>query len=229
MLQIRRANERGQVNHGWLNANHSFSFERYYDPNWMGFSDLRVINEDRIAPNKGFGMHPHDNMEILTYVLSGCIEHQDSMGNIEQVPAGEFQIMSAGSGVYHSEVNPSDRDTLHLYQIWILPNEQNIAPRYAQRAFPDQIGGTLILSPNAQQGSFKVYQDMYLWRYQYDAQQQVEIALNPQRAYWLQVVKGELSVNGVVLNESDALAFRQETLAQITTSTQTEFLLFDLA
>ncbi|MDO4626195.1 MAG: pirin family protein [Pasteurellaceae bacterium] len=229
MLQIRRANERGQVNHGWLNANHSFSFGRYYDPNWMGFSDLRVINEDRIAPNKGFGMHPHDNMEILTYVLSGCIEHQDSMGNIEQVPAGEFQIMSAGSGVYHSEVNPSDRDTLHLYQIWILPNEQNIAPRYAQRAFPDQIGGTLILSPNAQQGSFKVYQDMYLWRYQYDAQQQVEIALNPQRAYWLQVVKGELSVNGVVLNESDALAFRQETLAQITTSTQTEFLLFDLA
>lgn len=140
MIYIRKAQERGHAHHGWLDSWHTFSFAEYYDPNFMGFSALRVINEDTIAPSKGFGTHPHQNMEILTYVLSGVVEHQDSMGNKEQIPAGEFQIMSAGTGVRHSEYNPDNQQALHLYQIWIMPDQQNITPRYEQRKFPDQSG-----------------------------------------------------------------------------------------
>lgn len=228
MLQIRKAAERGNGSFDWLESYHTFSFANYYDPKHMHFSHLRVINEDFIAPNHGFGKHPHDNMEILTYVLNGRVAHQDSMGNQTEVKAGEFQIMSAGTGVFHSEINPDAEETLHLYQIWIIPNQKDVTPRYSQDKFVDKEGATLILSPNADEDSFKIYQDMKLWRYQYLAEKSVQITLNPNRSYWLQVVRGNLSVNGIELSNSDALGIRQEISIDINSQSEVEFLLFDL-
>lgn len=228
MLQIRKAAERGNGSFDWLESYHTFSFANYYDPKHMHFSHLRVINEDFIAPNHGFEKHPHDNMEILTYVLNGRVAHQDSMGNQTEVKAGEFQIMSAGTGVFHSEINPDAEETLHLYQIWIIPNQKDVTPRYSQDKFVDKEGATLILSPNADEDSFKIYQDMKLWRYQYLAEKSVQITLNPNRSYWLQVVRGNLSVNGIELSNSDALGIRQEILIDINSQSEVEFLLFDL-
>lgn len=229
MLYIRKANERGHANHGWLDTYHTFSFANYYDPKFMGFSDLRVINEDRVKAGFGFGTHPHDNMEILSYVLDGTIAHKDSMGNVQELKAGEFQIMSAGTGITHSEYNPSDTENLHFYQIWIMPNERDIQPRYDQKRFEDRIGATLILSPTAENGSFKVYQDMKLWRYQLNAASHEEITLDSNRHYWLQVVKGELNINGEKVATSDGVAISQESLLAIDTLSDVEFLLFDLA
>lgn len=192
MFIPRLSHERGLAEHGWLTSRHTFSFANYYDPNFMGFSALRVINEDWIAPSMGFGMHPHRDMEILTYVLKGAVAHKDSMGNSETVPAGEFQLMSAGTGVRHSEFNPSDTDELHLYQIWIQPNQMSVTPRYEQAKFADQIGGTLILSPTGENGSLKVYQDMRLWRFQTD--DGMIFRGNDKKLYWLQVVKGNITM-----------------------------------
>lgn len=228
MLQLRKAEDRGDGSFDWLESYHTFSFANYYDPKHIHFSHLRVINEDFIAPSRGFGMHPHDNMEILTYVLKGRVAHKDSMGNTTEVRAGEFQIMSAGTGIFHSEMNPSADETLHLYQIWIIPNQKDVIPRYSQSRFADQEGGTLILSPTAENGSFKVYQDMKLWRYQYGANKAETLTLNPNRRYWLQVVKGELSVNGTPLKTSDALGISLENQLEIQTACDCEFLLFDL-
>lgn len=228
MLYIRKANERGHANHGWLDSYHTFSFGGYHDPKFMGFSALRVINEDRVQGGQGFGTHPHNNMEILTYVLDGAIAHKDSMGNVEELTAGEFQIMSAGTGITHSEFNPREKDNLHFYQIWIIPNEKNIAPRYDQKAFADQNGATLILSPTAENGSFKVYQDMKLWRYQLTANHAQTITLDENRHYWLQVVKGDFALNGQNVSTSDGVAISKETLATLNTQTDVEFLLFDL-
>ena len=165
MIYLRKANERGHANHGWLDSWHTFSFANYYDRDFMGFSALRVINEDRVIPGEGFGTHPHKDMEILTYVLEGNIEHKDSMGNKENVPAGEFQIMSAGTGITHSEYNPNSDQGLHFYQIWIMPNTVGITPRYDQRRFDTTVSKQLILSPDARDGSLKVFQDMTLWRW----------------------------------------------------------------
>ena len=195
MLTLRKANERGHFNHGWLDTYHSFSFAGYYDERFMGFSALRVINEDRVEPSQGFGTHSHKDMEILTYVLSGTIAHKDSMGNEERVPSGEFQIMSAGSGITHSEFNLLD-EPLHFYQIWIQPNELGITPRYEQKAFDINKGKTLILSPNAQQDSLKVYQDMRLWLYRDIASETFSFESgkeNSRRAY-IQVVRGKLEI-----------------------------------
>lgn len=228
MLQLRKANERGDGSFDWLESYHTFSFANYYDPKHIHFSHLRVINEDFIAPNYGFGKHPHDNMEILTYVLNGRVAHEDSMGNKTEVKAGEFQIMSAGTGIFHSEVNPSSEEVLHLYQIWIIPNQKDVTPRYSQDKFEPKEGATLILSPNAEEGSFKIYQDMKLWRYQYPTAKSDQIHLNPNRSYWLQVVKGDLSVNDVELHTSDALGIRQESMLEINAQDDVEFLLFDL-
>ncbi|MFA9489067.1 MULTISPECIES: pirin family protein [unclassified Mannheimia] len=228
MLQLRKANERGNGSFDWLESYHTFSFANYYDPKHIHFSHLRVINEDFIAPNYGFGKHPHDNMEILTYVLSGRVAHEDSMGNKTEVKAGEFQIMSAGTGIFHSEVNPSSDETLHLYQIWIIPNQKDVTPRYSQDKFAPKEGATLILSPNAEDGSFKIYQDMKLWRYQYPTAKTEQVAFDSSRSYWLQVIKGNLTVNGVELNTSDALGIRQEELLEINAQDDVEFLLFDL-
>ena len=228
MLQTRYAHERGDGSFDWLRSYHTFSFANYYDPNHIHFSHLRVINEDFVAPARGFGKHPHDNMEILTYVLEGTVEHQDSMGNRKQVKAGEFQIMSAGTGVFHSEMNPSTTETAHFYQIWIIPNERNIQPRYSQSKFDNKEGATLILSPDAAEGSFKIYQDMRLWRYQLSAGKNEQVSLDANRSYWLQVVKGNLKVNDIALSTSDALGIRKEDVINLVTETDVEFLLFDL-
>lgn len=226
MIIPRLSHERGFAEHGWLTSRHSFSFADYYDPNFMGFSVLRVINEDRIAPSMGFGMHPHKDMEILTYVLLGAVAHKDSMGNSETVPAGEFQLMSAGMGVRHSEFNPSDTDELHLYQIWIMPDRMGVTPRYEQAKFDEYMGGTLILSPTGERESFVVYQDMKLWRYQLDGKQ--GISLDKGRAYWLQVTKGSIMINGTQYQAGDAVAMVDESQIIAQSNEFGEFLLFDL-
>lgn len=226
MMIPRLSHERGFAEHGWLTSRHSFSFAEYYDPRFMGFSALRVINEDWIAPSMGFGMHPHKDMEILTYVLNGAVAHKDSMGNSETVPAGEFQLMSAGTGVRHSEFNPSDTDELHLYQIWIMPNQMGVTPRYEQARFADKMGATLILSPSGDDGSFVIYQDMKLWRHQLDGEQVV--ALDETRAYWLQVAKGSVQIDGKTYQAGDALAIVDESQFKAASQSFAEFLLFDL-
>ncbi|MCX3310601.1 pirin family protein [Pantoea vagans] len=228
MIYVRKAEERGHANHGWLDSWHTFSFASYHDANFMGFSALRVINEDVIDGGQGFGTHPHKDMEILTYVLSGTVEHQDSMGNKEQIPAGEFQIMSAGTGVRHSEYNASESEPLHLYQIWIIPERTGIEPRYDQRRFPDVQGRQLVLSPDAREGSLKVYQDMTLSRWVLAAGAQDNVAIDAGRRIWIQVVKGDVTVNGNAVTTSDALAIWDESALTIEASSAAEVLLFDL-
>jgi len=228
MIYLRKAQDRGHANHGWLDSYHTFSFADYYDPNFMGFSALRVINEDVIDGGQGFGTHPHKDMEILTYVLSGTVEHQDSMGNKEQIPAGEFQIMSAGTGVRHSEYNASKDVPLHLYQIWIIPEETGIEPRYDQRRFEDIQGRQLVLSPDAREGSLKVYQDMTLSRWVFKTGEQDNVDVAEGRRIWIQVVKGDVTVNGEAATTSDAFAIWDEKSLAITASSDAEILLFDL-
>ncbi|APC09801.1 MULTISPECIES: pirin family protein [Providencia] len=228
MIYLRKANERGHANHGWLDSWHTFSFSSYYDENFMGFSALRVINEDFIAAGQGFGTHPHKDMEILTYVFNGTVEHKDSMGNMEQIPAGEFQIMSAGTGIRHSEYNPDNEKELHLYQIWIIPEKTSIEPRYEQKRFDSKDGKQLVLSPNAQDGSLKVYQDMQLWRWALPADQIQTHNIADKRVVWIQVVKGTVEVNGQQATTSDGLAIWQENSLTIKADEDSEILLFDL-
>ncbi|RTY57207.1 MULTISPECIES: pirin family protein [Pantoea] len=228
MIYLRKAEERGHANHGWLDSWHTFSFASYHDANFMGFSALRVINEDVVAAGQGFGTHPHKDMEILTYVLSGTVEHQDSMGNKEQIPAGEFQIMSAGTGVRHSEYNASSSDPLHLYQIWIIPERTGIEPRYAQRRFPDVKGRQFVLTPDAREGSLKVYQDMTLSRWVFSAGEKDAVEIETGRRVWIQVVKGDIRVNGETAGVSDAFAIWDEASLTIEASSDAEVLLFDL-
>ena len=228
MIYLRKAQDRGHANHGWLDSWHTFSFANYYDANFMGFSALRVINEDVIDAGQGFGTHPHKDMEILTYVLSGTVEHQDSMGNKEQIPAGEFQIMSAGTGVRHSEYNASKEVPLHLYQIWIIPETTGITPRYDQRRFDDVQGRQLILTPDAREGSLKVYQDMTLSRWVLRQGEQDSVQVEPNRRTWIQVVKGDVTVNGEKATTSDAFAIWDETTLSLEAASDAEILLFDL-
>ncbi|WP_105610496.1 pirin family protein [Cronobacter malonaticus] len=228
MIYLRKAQERGHANHGWLDSWHTFSFANYYDPNFMGFSALRVINDDVIDAGQGFGTHPHKDMEILTYVLEGAVEHQDSMGNKERVPAGEFQIMSAGTGVRHSEYNPSATERLRLYQIWIIPSENGIEPRYEQRRFDAAQGRQLVLSPDARDGSLKVHQDMELSRWALLNGEDGEYAPAAGRRVWIQVVKGDVTINGTRATTSDGLAIWDEATLAIHADSDSEILLFDL-
>lgn len=228
MIYLRKAQDRGHANHGWLDSYHTFSFADYYDAHFMGFSALRVINEDVIDGGQGFGTHPHKDMEILTYVLSGTVEHKDSMGNKEQIPAGEFQIMSAGTGIRHSEYNASKDVPLHLYQIWIIPEKTGIEPRYAQRRFDDVQGRQLVLSPDAREGSLKVYQDMTLSRWALKSGEQGSVDVEDGNRIWIQVVKGEINVNGEAATTSDAFALWDEKSLAIVASSDAEILLFDL-
>lgn len=228
MIYLRQAQERGHANHGWLDSWHTFSFANYHDANFMGFSALRVINEDVIDPGQGFGTHPHKDMEILTYVLKGTVEHQDSMGNKEQIPAGEFQIMSAGTGVRHSEYNASQTEPLHLYQIWIIPETNGITPRYEQRRFDAVTGRQLVLSPDAREGSLKVYQDMELSRWLLEKSERAVYSIAPSRRVWIQVVKGDVVVNGTQAKTSDAIAVWDEQVIAIEANFDSEILLFDL-
>jgi len=228
MIYLRQAQDRGHANHGWLDSWHTFSFANYHDASFMGFSALRVINEDVIAPGQGFGTHPHKDMEILTYVLSGVVEHQDSMGNKEQIHAGEFQIMSAGTGIRHSEYNGSTTTPLHLYQIWIIPETNGITPRYEQRRFDKPTGRQLVLSPDAREGSLKVYQDMELSRWALGKDEQAVYTVSGNRRIWIQVVKGEVTVNGTLAKTSDAIAAWDEQVLTLQADTESEILLFDL-
>ncbi|MEC5343774.1 pirin family protein [Brenneria populi] len=228
MIYSRKAQQRGHANHGWLDSWHTFSFADYYDPEFMGFSALRVINEDRIAGGQGFGTHPHKDMEILTYVLDGAVEHQDSMGNKTRIQAGEFQIMSAGTGIRHSEYNASGDELLHLYQIWIIPQKSGLAPRYEQKRFDIPQGRQLVLSPDARDGSLKVFQDMTLWRWALKAREQSIYQVQAGRRVWIQVVRGSVAINGHQAIVSDAFAIWDEETLSIHADKESEILLFDL-
>jgi redox-sensitive bicupin YhaK (pirin superfamily) len=231
MVTIRPAAERGHANHGWLDSNFSFSFDQYYDPAHMGFRALRVINEDRVAPATGFGKHPHRDMEILTYVLEGAVKHEDSTGASEILVPGELQHMSAGTGVRHSEINPSDSETLHLLQIWLIPNQLGIPPKYEQKRFtvqgePNQLH--LLASTDARDGSFKIFSDAELLAAKLDAGGSVSHIFKLGNG-WLQVARGTVSVAGGTLHAGDGLALEGESSITITSASGAEFLLFDLA
>ncbi|WP_026878997.1 pirin family protein [Ignatzschineria larvae DSM 13226] len=213
MIKVRLAEDRGHADHGWLKAAHTFSFARYYEPTEMGFSDLIVINDDRIAPHRGFGAHPHDNMEILTYVLEGELTHQDSMGNSETIKAGEIQLMSAGSGVVHSEKNGSD-DPVHLLQIWLLPNEANTPPRYQQLELLDnqkQNQLTLIVSPNGEDQSLQIRQETRIYAGGLTATGSLDIPLKEDHFYYFHLAKGRLSLNGHRFKAGDGARIYDET------------------
>ncbi|RUR30450.1 pirin family protein [Vreelandella andesensis] len=229
-MQIRRSNERGYADHGWLRSYHTFSFANYVDPNHMGFRALRVINEDRVTPGNGFGAHPHRDMEILSYVLEGEIEHRDNMGNGKVARPGDLQRMSAGTGVVHSEFNPSKENGLHFLQIWIEPAKRGIAPGYEQKAFPTaerQGQWRLVASQEGREGSVSINQDVNLYAGLFDAGEQA--TLPPSRYTWLHVVKGSVDVNGETLSAGDAAAFQSGETFDVTGGQAAEVLLFDLA
>ena len=203
MIEIRPSDSRGPADHGWLQSRHTFSFAGYYDPRHMGVSALRVINDDRVAPGAGFPPHSHQDMEIISYVKRGTIEHKDSMGNVEQLPAGEFQLMSAGTGVTHSEYNPSNTEPLEFLQIWIQPNELGIDPGYQQKRFPREPGLNLVISPDGRDGSLEIHQDASLYQLLLDDGDSATHRPSPGRSVYLHVVAGEISVDGEVLGAGD--------------------------
>jgi quercetin 2,3-dioxygenase len=231
MMKIRTSDARGHANRGWLDSYHSFSFADYYDPNWMGFSVLRVINEDIIAPAKGFGMHSHDNMEIITYILQGNLAHKDSLGNVEVIHQGHVQRMTAGTGIRHSEFNASNDEPVHLLQIWILPNQQNLAPSYEDGFFSDAQKlnqWCLLASENAEAGSLKIHQDMQLFTGILSERKVLEYALKETRSAYLQVASGSVEIDGKHLNAGDAAMFDSAQMILIKAVVTAEILLFDL-
>jgi redox-sensitive bicupin YhaK (pirin superfamily) len=232
MITIRPANDRGHSDHGWLDTYHTFSFSSYRDPRHMHFRALRVMNEDVVAPGQGFGTHPHDNMEIVTYVLSGALEHRDSMGNGEVLRPGEFQRMSAGTGITHSEFNPSASEPVHLYQIWLFPEQKGIEPSYEQKRFDESERHNrlrLVASPDAADGSLTIHTDARVYLASLDAGQQVTQELAPGRHAWLQVLRGAVTLNGQPLATSDGAAVSEETTLAIAATEAAEVMLFDLA
>jgi quercetin 2,3-dioxygenase len=232
MITIRRAGERGHFDHGWLNTYHTFSFADYYDAAHMGFGTLRVINEDVVAPGRGFGTHAHRDMEIITYVLDGALEHKDSMGNGSVIRPGDVQRMSAGTGVTHSEFNHSKTEVVHLLQIWILPERTGVPPSYEQRAIPrEELQGRLrvIAAPAAADGAVKVHQDVQLYAAVLDPGRQVTHAMQPGRRAWLQVARGSVTLNGQPLQQSDGAAVTDPASLDIVAAGNAEVLLFDLA
>jgi hypothetical protein len=231
MIKIRKSLTRGHANHGWLKSFHSFSFASYYDPNHMHFGNLRVINEDFIAAGAGFGKHPHDNMEIITYVISGALSHQDSMGNSSTILPGEVQIMSAGTGVYHSEFNHEKNSETHLLQIWILPKLKNIAPRYDQKSFAKDFQKNdlvLVVSGSGRDDSIQINQDADIFVGKFSAEKNFEFAVKQDRKIWIQMIAGKISVNGSELKIGDAAAISNESNLKILAQQGSEFLLFDL-
>ena len=232
MLQVRKSQERGYADHGWLKSFHSFSFAGYYDAAHMGFGNLRVINEDRVAAGAGFGTHGHKDMEIISYVLSGELAHKDSMGNVESIPPGDVQRMSAGRGVMHSEFNHRADEATHFLQIWIQPNERGIAPGYEQKSFgeADKRGRLrLVASPEGSDGSLKLHADARLFAGLIDGNESVELALDPQRKNYVHLVRGELDVNGRRLVGGDAAMLEGESQLRLTAGNDAEVLVFDLA
>ena len=230
MVTIKRADERGRTNWAWLDSRHSFSFGEYYDPSAMGFRTLRVINDDRVLPGAGFGAHPHSDMEILSYVLEGSLEHRDSMGNGSIIQPGELQHMRAGSGVVHSEYNPSATEPTHFLQIWIVPGARGLKPAYGQHRFDCErvaSGFVLLASRDGRDTSVSLQQDVDLWVTRLDGQVGRTFDLRAGRSAWIQVVRGSLVVNGRVLVAGDGAAITDEMIT-LTNGEQSEALLFDL-
>lgn len=232
MIQIRQASERGRTAIGWLKSQHSFSFADYQDPRHMGFRSLRVINEDRVQPAQGFGMHGHRDMEILTYILEGTIEHKDSLGHGSLLRSGELQRMSAGSGIRHSEFNASKTDPVHFYQIWLLPERRGIEPGYEQKGFdldarPGQF--LLVASPDARDGSLQIHQDADIYLARLNAEAPVRHPLRLGRHAWVQVLRGEVRVNGQGVKSGDGVALSEERAVEVQAAQPAEVMLFDLA
>ncbi|MEM8947241.1 MAG: pirin family protein [Planctomycetota bacterium] len=232
MITLRRSEERGYADHGWLKSYHTFSFAGYYDSDHMGFRSLRVMNEDRVAAGKGFGTHAHDNMEIVSYVLEGELEHKDSMGNGEVLRPGEFQRITAGTGITHSEYNPSAEQGTHFYQIWLLPERDGIKPSYEQQSFDAadrQNRLQLVASPDAAEGSLLIHQDARIYLADLSPGGEIGYENPPDRHVWLQVLRGEVSVDGQPLRTSDAAAISEESQLQLRSEEGAELMLFDLA
>jgi len=232
MLTLRPSTQRGHFDHGWLNTFHTFSFSRYIDRNHMGYRSLRVINEDFVAPGMGFGEHPHEDMEIISYIVSGALAHKDSTGNAKTINPGDIQYMSAGSGIFHSEFNPSRTEPVHLLQIWIHPEQRNLAPRYDQKHFaPDTRRNVLrlVVSHDGRDGSIRINQDVSLFASLLDEGRTLTHTLAKGRGAWLQLIKGELRVNDATISAGDGIAIEDEDSLTITATQTAEFLLFDLA
>jgi len=230
VMKIRRSNERGHANHGWLDTYHSFSFADYHDPRWMGYRSLRVINDDLVMPGAGFGKHPHRDMEIITYMLSGALEHKDSMGNGRVIRAGEAQYMAAGSGVMHSEFNPKPDEAAHLLQIWIEPDATGVPPRYAEKSLAGAQAGMwhLVTSKTGRDGSMAIHQDADLWLAKLEPGQKVAHALAAARHAWLHVAEGKVTVNGQELAAGDAAMLDGRTTVEVKAVERAQVLLFDL-
>jgi redox-sensitive bicupin YhaK (pirin superfamily) len=231
MLQVLKNSQRGAADHGWLQSNHSFSFGHYYNPNEMGFGPLLVINEDRVQPGRGFGTHSHDNMEIISYVLSGALEHKDSMGNGSVIHYGDVQRMSAGTGVQHSEFNHSSSERVHFLQIWITPDVTGIEPGYEEKHF-DTASKTgnlrLIASTDGRDGSVLIHQDAKIFASILNANDHVKYDLAPTRKAYVHLVRGQIEINGIKLSTGDALKISEESLLEFKNAADAELLLFDL-
>ncbi len=227
---MRKANERGHAEHGWLDTYHTFSFANYYDPEWMGFRTLRVLNDDRVMPGMGFGTHSHRDMEILTCVLSGALEHKDSMGNGRIIRPGEVQYMAAGTGVQHSEFNPSGAEPVHFLQIWILPERQGLKPRYAEKSLSNAPAGrfNLVASKAGRDGSLAINQDADLYVARMDVGNEASHTLKPGRHAWVHVAEGEVKLNGATLQSGDAAGLSDEPLVRLAAAKPSQVLLFDL-
>lgn len=232
MIKIRKSEERGHANHGWLDTNYAFSFSDYYDPNYMGFRHLRVINEDYISGGNGFGTHPHNNMEIITYIIDGALEHKDSMGTGSVIHSGDVQRMSAGSGVTHSEFNHLKDKKTHLLQIWILPEKRNIEPSYEEKTFDQKAklnNLLLIASKNGENNSLHINQDVNLYASILEKNQNLRYETSKNRNTWIQIVKGELKLNGeFFLSQGDGVAISNQEELILVAQSDCEFLLFDL-
>jgi redox-sensitive bicupin YhaK (pirin superfamily) len=230
MMIIRKSNERGHAEHGWLDSYHTFSFADYYNPQWMGYRTLRVINDDLIMPGMGFGTHPHRDMEIISYVLGGALQHRDSMGNGRVIKPGEFQYMAAGTGVEHSEFNPSRTEATRLLQIWIMPDAKGVKPRYAERNLAQAETGKLhlVASKTGREGSMEIHQDADLLLAKLEAGQSVKHLLGTDRHAWVHVAEGEVTVNGKKLSGGDAAAMSEEKALEIAATKPSQVLLFDL-
>jgi len=231
MIELRAANQRGRAEHGWLSSRHTFSFANYYDPEQVGFSDLLVINDDRVAPGGGFGTHPHRDMEILSYVLEGALEHKDSMGTGSVIVPGDVQLMSAGTGVAHSEYNHSNKDLVHFLQIWIGPSVKGAKPRYQQQniAAEEKRGKLrLVVSQDGAEGSLEIRQDIRIYAGLFDGDETASYALAKDRYAYVHVARGSLTVNGVTFNEGDGARIRGEDTLTFANGRDAEVLLFDL-
>jgi hypothetical protein len=230
MITLRKANERGHASHGWLDTYHTFSFADYHDPKWDGYRSLRVINDDLVLPGGGFGMHPHRDMEIITYILSGSLEHKDSMGNGRVISTGEFQYMAAGNGILHSEFNPSKEEAVHLLQIWILPDTKGVTPRYAEKSYKDDPGHglRLVVSKTGRDGSIAIHQDADLWLAKLDAGNRVIHALATGRHAWVHAAEGAVTLNGHALEGGDAASASGEHSLEVTANKTSQVLIFDL-